>query len=87
MKLKKKLESKKYINIKNSLQSLLNKNKEENICCVCYDRKSDHFIIPCKHKFCEVCIKIITKKCPLCRGEIFFKLNRNNLNIFLIIIF
>ena len=82
IKLKKKLESKKYINIKNSLQSLLNDNKEENICCVCYDRKSDHFIIPCKHKFCEVCIKIITKKCPLCRGEIFFKLNRNNLDIF-----
>jgi hypothetical protein len=83
LKLKKKLESKKYINIKNSFHSLINDNKEENICCVCYDRESDHFIIPCKHKFCEVCIKLITKKCPLCRGEIFFKLNRNNLNIFL----
>ena len=83
LKLKKKLESKKFINVKNSFHSLINDNKEENICCVCYDRKNDHFIIPCKHKFCEVCIKLITNKCPLCRGEIFFKLNRNNLNIFL----
>ena len=80
-KLKKKLESTKYKNIKKSFHSLID-NKEDNICCVCYDRKNDHFIIPCKHKFCKVCIKKIENNCPLCRGDIYFKLNLNNLKTF-----
>ena len=74
IKIKKKIESKKYIDIKNSLNSKITNNKEDNVCCVCYERKNDHFIIPCKHKFCEKCMELITEKCPLCRGEILLKL-------------
>ena len=48
---------------------------KDETCCVCYEKKVNKFLIPCKHNFCSFCadkIEIETKKCPICRSEILF---------------
>ena len=44
----------------------------EQICCVCYDKKPDSIICPCKHVFCYSCVYYFQNehKCPICRGKI-----------------
>ena len=43
---------------------------EGKLCCICYQRNRNHIILPCKHKFCGMCVKLLEEKCPLCRGKI-----------------
>jgi len=44
----------------------------EDICCICYDKKIGKILVPCKHSFCSTCVNKLDKnsKCPICRGEI-----------------
>ena len=44
----------------------------DNICCICYERKPDSIICPCKHVFCYTCVYQFENdhKCPICRGKI-----------------
>ena len=46
----------------------------EDICCICYDKKIGKILIPCKHSFCPSCTNQIENdsKCPICRGEILY---------------
>ena len=57
----------------------LKKNIKVEICCICYDHNTDSILFPCKHCFCEECVKKLEEngKCPVCRGEILsdFKIN------------
>ena len=48
-----------------------NKFKDE-ICCICYDKKVNKLLIPCKHNFCSNCVEKLEKdsKCPVCRSEV-----------------
>lgn len=46
--------------------------KDGTICPICYENKRTSVIIPCQHKFCEICMNKLKEncKCPLCRGKI-----------------
>ena len=41
-------------------------------CSICYDKKPDSIICPCKHVFCYSCVYYFQNehKCPICRGKI-----------------
>ena len=45
---------------------------KNEVCCICYDKKVNKALIPCKHNFCSFCINKLEKDstCPICRSEI-----------------
>ena len=44
------------------------KDVENNKCCICYERVTNHIFIPCGHlSICEICNHI--DKCPICRNK------------------
>ena len=47
-----------------------------DICPICFDKKRNVMSLPCKHLFCDDCIKKM-EKCPICRSSI---LVRHKLN-------
>ena len=50
-------------------------DKEEPVCCICFDRPPDATFYPCAHtEFCFCCTRDLTK-CPLCRTEGYSKPN------------
>ena len=50
----------------------INLNYKEEICCICYDKKINKILIPCKHYFCSFCINKLgeNSNCPMCRSDI-----------------
>ena len=46
--------------------------KDGNICPICFENERDWVCLPCKHLFCETCIKKV-EKCPICRKIILTK--------------
>ena len=46
--------------------------EDNSLCPICFDKKRNILCLPCKHLFCENCIKQIMskRKCPICRGGI-----------------
>ena len=46
--------------------------QDGNICPICFDKERDWICLPCKHLFCEICIKKV-EKCPICRKLILVK--------------
>ena len=70
--------------IKHEIKEFLNNHEDkykinikDEICCICYTKKVDILIIPCKHNFCSDCIKKLENdSCPICRSTIL-----NNLDI------
>ena len=48
-------------------------NNEDLICFICYVNNKNTFFIPCRHMFCEECIKKIMEKNVLFTEEILFK--------------
>ena len=64
--------------IKSELKKFLKNHQIENIyndeiCCICYEKKVDKIFIPCKHNFCSSCSIELQKnnECPVCRSKIF----------------
>ena len=65
--------------VKSEIKKFLNhheikteKKLKDETCCICYDKKINKILIPCKHYFCSSCAEKLEKdsKCPICRGEI-----------------
>ena len=47
------------------------KEDDYGLCIICLVKPRSHISIPCGHyMYCELCIKHITNKCPLCRETI-----------------
>ena len=46
--------------------------EDGTICPICFDKKKEIICLPCKHFFCEACIKklILKGTCPICRAHI-----------------
>lgn len=43
---------------------------KEDSCTICFDKKADIILLPCRHKgFCDECGKKLSI-CPICRGDI-----------------
>ena len=59
--------------LKNHDNKYENKLKDET-CSICYDKKVNKTLIPCKHNLCSFCVDKFDKdsKCPFCRSEILF---------------
>ena len=66
------LENETFKNLNNILNmKISDDNNEDLICSICYFNNKNTFFIPCRHMFCEECIKKINReKCPICRGNI-----------------
>ena len=66
------LENETFKNLNNILNmKISDDNNEDLICSICYVNNKNTFFIPCRHMFCEECIKKINReKCPICRGNI-----------------
>ena len=49
-------------------------SSNEGICLICYNKKCNTIILPCKHSFaCVLCanhIKQNEKRCPICKNEV-----------------
>ena len=63
---------------KNELNNIL-KNKDSEgygedgtICPICLENERNTISLPCKHLFCDICIKQVNK-CPICRRKIIIK--------------
>ena len=67
------IDDKKYLDVIKNTKGFNNEN-DSITCSICYERKNKIICIPCKHLFCEFCIKEIkkAKKCPICRSIIIF---------------
>lgn len=50
-----------------------NQTMEDMLCCICFDKKKDYLLLPCKHLCCcEKCGEGYLEKvgkCPLCQKE------------------
>ena len=46
--------------------------EDNSLCPICFERKRNILCLPCKHLYCDNCIKQIMekRKCPICRGGI-----------------
>ena len=53
--------------------------EDGSICPICYDKKKSTICLPCKHFFCDSCLKNLEdkKKCPICRTLIIITYNIN----------
>lgn len=58
--------------IKNS--DSLGYGDSNELCPICFTNKRNFIVIPCKHLFCEYCVKQITR-CALCRSNIAFNIS------------
>ena len=84
-KAKKKMLEEKMVKFKETINKISPKDDNEGygedstLCPVCMYNKRDYFILPCKHKFCEFCVKKLKEagKCALCRGLIFYEIKIN----------
>ena len=47
---------------------------DNSLCPICFEKKRNSFLYPCKHLFCNFCIKKLLEKseCPICRKIIIF---------------
>ncbi len=46
-------------------------NEDDSLCPICYVKKKTTACLPCKHFYCDSCLKKLEeKKCPLCRKAI-----------------
>ena len=74
-----KLKDKAFENIFAWINNLKIKNNDcaqnEQNCVICFNKKNNVIIIPCRHMFCDECIKKIdNEKCPICRGKMIQKI-------------
>ncbi len=75
-----------------SLKESTFKNNEDNTqleCPICYENLQNPRFLPCFHKFCSECVHKMeqeslngTIKCPLCRKEHVFTIDRQNIQNF-----
>lgn len=64
-------------------ESSINKLNNEGSCSICFDNNNNSIELHCGHKFHHHCIRRLyyifkSNKCPLCRKEFDYKLNKNN---------
>ena len=71
-----KLKDKVFNNIFGWINNLTIKNNDcDPICTICFEKKKNVIIIPCRHMFCDECTKRIdNEKCPICRGKMIQKI-------------